>query len=130
MSSAERLVFVYSADSGVANALRDVWHRATSPATYPCQLCKVTYGVTGMRRDWQEFTRSLDLPVVFLHRDELRDEYGDSIRPGLELPVALVDGGGHLTEIVGAEQMRRMTTVPDLQRLVSDGLAAHQADPG
>lgn len=58
-----RVVFVYNADGGVFNGLRDVWHRVTSPSTYPSALCKVTYGVTGMDRRWRQFTASLELRV-------------------------------------------------------------------
>jgi len=42
--TATRLLFVYNADGGALNGLRDIWHRVTSPSTCPCALCKVAYG--------------------------------------------------------------------------------------
>lgn len=77
------LLFVYNADGGVLNSLKDLWHKTVSPQTYDCQLCAVTYGPLGMRREWREFVRGLGTEVKFLHRDELQEQYGLS---GVSLP--------------------------------------------
>jgi len=119
-----RVLFVYNADGGVLNALRDVWHRVTSPSTYPCALCKVTYGVTGMDRKWRQFTASLDLPVAFLHRDELTAELRDHQGGAFELPAVLIEDRHGVAELVRADELRRARSVDDLITTVEAALAA------
>ena len=116
-----RLVFVYNADGGLRSALRDVVHRVARPATYPCALCKVTYGATGMDRRWRAYTSGLALPVEFWHRDELRRSRPDLA--GIELPAAVLLEAGQARVVVPAERMRSATTVEELIGLVDTGLA-------
>lgn len=71
----QRLLFVYNADSGLLASLKDGLHKLLAPATYPCSLCAVTYGVARMRPEWQQFVRDLPVPVDFLHRDEFWRAY-------------------------------------------------------
>lgn len=75
------LLFVYNADSGPLNALFDFGHKIISPGTYPCSLCRLTYGTFGMRREWREFTQGLGVPLEFLHADELKERYGTQDAP-------------------------------------------------
>jgi len=44
-----KLIFVYNADSGLLNAMKDWAHKIVSPETYPCSLCALTYNNLGMR---------------------------------------------------------------------------------
>ena len=111
------LIFVYNADGGVLNGLKDLWHKTVSPETYACSLCAVTYGPLGMRREWRDYVRGLGRDVRFLHRDEVRAEFGVS---GLALPAAFeVEPGGTLREWIGAEEMRQVRTLEDLMALVA-----------
>lgn len=77
-----------------------------------------------MNSRWHEFTESLDLPVVFLHRDEFRFEYASSSWRNVDLPVALLQVGRSLREVVPAEQIRRAETLKGLMRAVKTGLDA------
>ncbi|CAN5851461.1 hypothetical protein BH24ACT6_BH24ACT6_04930 [soil metagenome] len=113
-----RLVFVYNADSGLLNAAKDIWHRVTSPLTYPCALCKLTYGTTRMDRRWRQFVESLDVPVEFLHRDELASRT-DIDAAGVELPVGLLVWDGSTQAVVTAAEMRNAATLDDLISLVT-----------
>lgn len=124
-----RLVFVYNADSGLLNAAKDIWHRVTSPSTYPCALCKLTYGTTGMDRRWRRFVESLDVPVEFLHRDELASR-ADIDAAGVELPVALVVRDGSTQVVVTAATMRDVATVDDLIALVTATPGVRSRSPG
>ncbi|ADV67155.1 hypothetical protein [Deinococcus maricopensis] len=109
------LVFVYNADSGVLNGLRDLWVKTVAPERYDCPLCAVTYGPLGMHRRWRDFTCALRRDVTFLHRDELRAQYGLS---GVPLPCAfeLTPGGPRVW--LSAEQLRAARTTDDLMALV------------
>ena len=113
-------MFVYNADRGLLAALRDVVHRVARPSTYPCALCKVTYGATGMDRTWRAYTSGLGLPVDFWHRDQLREERPDLA--GLELPAVLLLEDGRARVAVSAERLRSATTVEQLIQQVDAGL--------
>lgn len=84
----QTLLLVYNADNGLFNALSDWAHKLFSPETYECSLCRYTYGLTGMRRQWKEFLESLGCPAVFLYRTQFRERY-----PHLDLrfPAILVE---------------------------------------
>ncbi|WP_221090435.1 hypothetical protein [Deinococcus aquaedulcis] len=109
------LVFVYNADGGLLNGLKDLWHKTVSPHTYDCQLCAVTYGPLGMRREWRTFLQGLNAQVTFLHRDEVRAQFGLSDLP---LPAAFVAQGGQLRSWLTAEDLRATPTLDDLMALV------------
>lgn len=73
--SHNRLIFVYNADSGLINMLKHWTHKLLRPQTYDCQLCLLTYGNTGMHKQWDSFISSIPLECVFLHRDEFIEKY-------------------------------------------------------
>ncbi|WP_102128535.1 hypothetical protein [Deinococcus planocerae] len=120
------LVFVYNADGGVLNGLKDLWVKTVRPEEYDCQLCAVTYGLTGMKREWRDYVRGLGRDVRFLHRDELRDQYGVE---GVPLPAAFEVGpGGALCEWIPASEMRAAASLADLMRLVKARLDQGKAE--
>jgi len=110
------LVFVYNADSGVLNALKDLWIKTVHPQDYGCQLCAVTYGPLGMKREWRDYVRRLGVGVRFLHRDELRAEFGVT---GVPLPAAFKVGpDGRLREWLPAAELRSARTLGELMEVV------------
>ena len=74
-SVADRWIFVYNADAGLINGLLDWTHKILRPSTYQCQLCKLTYGNTGMNKKWRDFIAHLPMETVFLHHDEFVEQY-------------------------------------------------------
>jgi hypothetical protein len=119
----KRLLFVYNADSGLLNTLRDIWVRVARPADYDCSLCLLTYGARGMDQRWRRFTRSLGLPVTFLHRDEFREQFATSPLRDVELPAAVMDDRGALVQVVPAGQMRAAADLDRLMDAVTEGLS-------
>ena len=115
-----RLIFVYNADSGLVNGLLDLWHKTVSPQTYACNLCAVTYGPLGMKREWRDFVAGLGRPVAFLHRDELEQRYG--VR-NVDLPAAYQVHHEQVSESLSAEELNSVNNVAGLQRLVTSRLA-------
>lgn len=71
-----KLIFVYNADSGILNAVKDAVHKTFKPQTYGCNLCAVTFGPVFMKSEWRRFIENLPVPVEFLHRDEFTEQYG------------------------------------------------------
>lgn len=117
-----KLVFAYNADSGVANGLRDLAHKTLSPRTYSCNLYSVTHTPLGMRREWRDFVRGLNVDVVFAHRDEL-----PALCPGAApgLPAVLVLEHGRAREWIAAPELNAVQSVADLKRLVQRRLCQH-----
>lgn len=115
---AERLIFVYNADSGLFNTLTDIAHKLFSPGTYRCSLCAVTHSPFAMRRQWRRFLETLPARPLFLHRDEFGDAY-----PALRItpPVVLVArDNGETTVCLSAAEIARCRSVTALQTLISE----------
>jgi len=109
------IIFVYNADSGLLNAMKDWAHKIVSPESYPCSLCALTYDNLGMRRPWREFIKELGYEVEFLHRDELEETYG--VKDVL-LPAAFIRQDGKLDLWVTSEAMDACNSLDELQALV------------
>ena len=73
------LVFVYNADSGMLNLVKDIAHKLLSPSTYPCSLCDLTYSAFGERKSWVRFRKALPVSQEYLHIDEFVSQYRDSM---------------------------------------------------
>jgi hypothetical protein len=109
------LIFVYNADSGLLNGLRDLLHKLISPQSYDCQLCALSYSALGMRREWKLFIASLAHPVLFLHADELRQRYGVAEVP---LPAVFIQKGSAPEPWIDAAAINGCQSLAELQALV------------
>lgn len=69
------LIFVYAMDGGLFNEITGYAHKLLSPSTYPCNLCTLTNGPLGVKREWAQFLKGLDMKTEFLHRDEFVRKY-------------------------------------------------------
>ena len=116
MSATRRLLFVYNADTGLLERLQHIAWSQLRPSTYPCRLCKLTYGALGMRGEWRRFARTLPADPLFLHADELRARH-----PGLgavELPALFEEQGGELRTLIPATEMQALANLGALIALV------------
>ena len=123
MTTATRaLIFVYNAKSGLASAVGDMVHKIVSPATYPCSLCALTYGVVSMRGEWRRFLDSTGLPTQFLYRDQFRRQPDGR---DLALPAILLGGPASVpTVLVSAAELDALPDLPALIALLEARLAA------
>ena len=115
------LVFVYNANSGVLNALADLVHKTVSPSTYPCKLCDITYGVTGMRRAWASFIKQADFKSVFTYRDLLPIHY-PQILVG-ELPAIFLVEDLRAKEVISANEFIPLEDIPSLISLLESKMS-------
>lgn len=116
----DTLIFVYNADGGILNMLKDFVHKNVSPETYPCSLCALTWDNLGMNREWKKFVDQLGRKVEFLHRDELEEKY--DIKNVL-LPASFVKCMDEKPELwLNAELMDSCQTLDDLKHLVTNNL--------
>ena len=120
----DKLIFVYNADSGLLNAMKDWAHKIVSPETYSCSLCALTYDNLGMRRSWREFIKELGYESEFLHRDELEEKYNVK---DVMLPAAFILQDGELELWIKCETMDALNSLVELQNLVTQKLAQEAA---
>ncbi len=113
------LIFVYNADSGLFNSLTDTAHKILSPETYGCNLCAITYGGFGMKKEWKEFLKNINIPIDFLHRNELADKYGFL---SIDLPAILISKNGVPQILVNSESINSCKTIDDLKNLIKSKL--------
>jgi hypothetical protein len=116
----DKLIFVYNADSGIINSVKDWAHKIVSPETYACSLCALTYDNLGMRRPWRAFIKELGYEVEFLHRDELAEQYGIK---NVNLPAIFIHQNGKPQLWIKSNAMDSCESLNDLQNLVSQKLA-------
>ena len=113
---ADTIIFVYNADSGLFNMLTDYFQKMVSPSKYSCNLCAITFGGTGMKKEWKTFIAGLDLPVEFLHRDEFLNRY-----PAMDVkfPAAFVKSGSDISLLITHTEINKAKSMEDLIHLVT-----------
>ena len=109
------LIFVYNADSGIMNAVKDYFHKVISPKTYECSLCTLTYDILGMKSEWKKAIKETGIKTIFLHKDELAERYSLSF----ELPVVLLKKGDKIRVLISAEQMNKIRSLNELIEIVN-----------
>lgn len=115
------LLFVYNADSGLLNAIKDGIEKITDPDGYGCRLCSLTYGVATMKTGWRSYLSGLPLESKFLHRDEYVRIYGADT----PLPATFLVEGDELTLIISSDEYSELTTLRGLEALVKTRLKEH-----
>ena len=122
------LLVVYNADRGFFNTVFSSIHKTLSPETYTCELCRLSYGMTGMIGAWKTYLEYLPLSVRSFHRDQFRDAF-----PNLRetrLPAILSRGAdGRCRELLGADAINSAGNLTTLINLLDEALAKKDADP-
>lgn len=116
----ERLIFVYNADSGAANAFFDSMHKVLSPKTYACKLCELTHGLVKENRTWKRFRQRTDNPLVFLHKDEFAKKYASKFGHNFTFPIVLAEVDQGLEVVIPTDELNQLKTVHALIRLVNE----------
>ena len=114
-NSGNKLIFIYNADSGLINTVKDFWHKALRPSTYQCNLCQTTFGTFGVKKEWKSFIKDLGIESEFLHRDEFLEKY--DIKDA-KYPSAYVLKNGNLTLLITQEEMNKVATLTEMEDLV------------
>jgi hypothetical protein len=115
------LLFVYNADSGFLNALKDGIVKITDPSGYGCKLCSLTYGVATMKGSWRQFLSKLPIESKFLHRDE----YWKMFKDDTPLPATFIEEDGKLTLIISSDEYEEFKTLKGLETLLKTRLREH-----
>ncbi|NVM31053.1 MAG: hypothetical protein HWN65_19585 [Candidatus Helarchaeota archaeon] len=112
--SSQKIVFVYNADGDFFSLVKDFFHKTFKPSTYPCNLCGITYSIKnfGKKKEWKHFINRLNIPAVFLHRDEFQERY---TLPDAKFPSAYIETGSNLELFISQEEMNGFNNLEDLK---------------
>lgn len=119
MSEEVKLIFVYNADGGLINGMKDYFYKIFSPSTYDCNLCGISFGLGGMKKGWKKYIEGLPILVEFLHRDEFNKEYPNTQK---EFPSAWVKRNNELEILISGEEMNIPKTLEELMSLTNKKL--------
>ena len=72
-----------------------------------------------MKKDWKEFLKSIDVPVEFLHRNELKKKYGIS---NINLPAILIKEENEPKLWINSESINLCKSIDDLIQLITNKL--------
>jgi hypothetical protein len=109
-----KLIFVYNADSGLANTVKDNGQKLFSPQSSGCLLCSLTHGTFRENPEWKEFRQNAATEMLFLHRDEFEKRYEKK----LEYPVILKESDS-LEVAISKDQMAGFSSLAGLIEAVS-----------
>jgi len=124
-STESKLVFVYNADSGLFNTMSDIAHKIFSPSTYDCQLCALTHSYFSAKDDWKVFLDTIDIPLVFLHKDEFQQKYKHQ---DIKFPAIFIDEGSELGLLINADALNQCNSLDELKTLINEVCESVQAD--
>lgn len=108
-----KLLFIYNADGGFANTVKDIGHKLFSPSTYDCMLCSLTHGTFRENPQWKEFRLSAQSEMVFLHRDEFEKQFNTTF----DYPVILKKGES-LEIAISKQTLESFSTLDQLIKAV------------
>ncbi len=114
-----KIIFVYNANGGAYNSLLDYGKKYITPSKYDCELCMVSYGPFGMKKDWKQFTQKLGSPVVFLHKDEFAKRY--TVKTSY--PAMIKRTNGKYKVLLDKKDFQKIKTLDDLKQAVNKALA-------
>lgn len=110
-----KLIFIYNADSGLVNTVKDIGHKLFSPQTYDCLLCSLTHGTFRENPEWKTFREHAESEMVFLHRDEFEQQY----KVKMEYPVILQEANS-LEVAIPRERFASFTSLNNLMDAIKE----------
>lgn len=110
------LMMIYDAPSGKLAAFSDSLKKVFGRG---CSLCATTHGLLDKRQEWREFEQSLDVPMTYLHSDEI-EAIERSTNSRVALPCVLARlADGEVVTLLGPDVIARCTGTPaDLQERI------------
>ena len=97
----EKIYGIYHADGGIIGELSYLWGQITGTAH--CSLCDITHKGISMKRDWKNFTNSLDVDFELLHLNEQTQVLADFTAG--KTPCVVGEELGEMKILVDAESL-------------------------
>ena len=104
-----KLIFVYNANSGMLNTVKDISQKLFSPQNYDCFLCSLTHGTFRENSKWKSFRQNSGVEMEFLHRDEFEKRYDIK----MDYPLVLQKSDS-LEVVLSREQLSAFSRLEDL----------------
>lgn len=114
-----QLIFVYNANGDLFSSLTDFAHKIISPATYECQLCKLTYGNFLIKNEWKKFIENLPLKSVFVYRVQFEKQY----KVKDDFPSIFVTMNSVPEKIISRNEIENCKTLEELKTLVTQKIS-------
>jgi hypothetical protein len=109
------LVFIYNADSGAINLVKDFWKKILRPSSYECNLCMQTFGAFKVKKDWKKFIESLKISTEFLHKDEFEKKYNIL---DADYPSAYLKEKEKFSLLISSDEMNSVNSLDRMEALV------------
>lgn len=122
-----KLLFVYNIDSNLVALIAGTAHKLASPSTYQCNLCRLTYPLATMDKNWKKFIESLPYTVVFLHRDEFLKLYPD--KKDVKLPAVFTEDASGVSLFMSDEKIDEANDISSLIEIVKRSLPKQGEKP-
>ena len=104
------IFFVYNAKNDFPSIVGDFFHKSLAPKTYPCQLCKLTYGTFSKKKQWEEYLSSLKYNYQFVYKNDIKKlTYIDN-----QYPVILFGQENKWDILVSKEELNNCQTIEKL----------------
>jgi len=108
----DRLSFVFDANSGFGAAIMDSARKVLR--LNGCDLCTITHGITGEKKEMTSCRESLGVPVDYVHRDEMDGTLIDAT--GTKLPAVVAHSGSSTWLLLDRDAITRCKgSVSDLR---------------
>ncbi|MBT6438938.1 MAG: hypothetical protein HOK72_04470 [Flavobacteriales bacterium] len=105
------LIFIYNAGSGLFDSVSDFAHKILSPSTYQCNLCVLTHGNFGAKKQWKDFLKKLGIKVEFYYKNQFKNLNQNEIKP----PCILIKiHNSTIQEFINADEMNSHESLDDL----------------
>ena len=104
-------IFIYNAKGGKWNGTLDLIHKYLSPATYKCNLCKITFDIV-MKKKWKDFIKSSSHNFIFLHKEDLIKNNMENYQN--QLPLCIEKKNGEYDVVISAIKMKTLRNEDDL----------------
>lgn len=115
--SSNTIYFVYNAKNGLFNTLNDFTAKTFTPNKYPCNLCKISYGLFTKKKEWKEYLTSLQYPYEFIY---INDNKLDLSK--YNLPIILYGKNDKYNILVNNKSLNECKTINELIKLLNTNL--------
>ncbi len=107
----KKIILVYNAWGGIYPGIADIIHKEFFPASYPCNLCFISFGTFGMKDEWKKFLDNLSYNRIEMHKDQFKRSYQPEDMP---LPAILLSDGSKTEVLLSAAELNTFHTLQEL----------------
>ncbi len=116
-----KLIFAYNATDNFWVKKIDVAHKIISPATYSCNLCKLTHGAFFEKELWANFKNTAVIDMEFLYKEAFFKRFPDF--ENTKLPVVLIESSSAPSfEFITANEFEGIASLPQLIQIIKQRL--------